>query len=276
MIRYLCRSLVPLFLAGLEPLGAQGASTVPFGLGESLVYDVKYGPLNVGTGKMDVMGIDTIRGRPAYHFKLELRAGIPGFRVVDVLESWVDVASLSSLRYSQETSQGGKNERRVVEFFHDRQMYQETDWKARKGSNGMEEVRKPEAAAVADPLDQASFLFFARTLPLEVGQTATYARYYKPANNPVTLSVLRKEKVRVPAGEFPSVVVRPVFKSKGIFGQNGRAEVWFTDDDRRLMVRMETSVAFGSITLQLKEFQTGYRAAADVRDSRKAPATGGP
>ena len=71
-------------------------------------------------------------------------------------------------------------------------------------------------------------------------------------------TVARTEKVSVPAGSFQSVVVRPVFKTKGIFGQNGRAEVWFTDDDRRMMVRMETHVAFGSISLLLREFQSGY------------------
>ncbi len=35
------------------------------------------------------------------------------------------------------------------------------------------------------------------------------------------------------------------------------AGTWLTDDDRRLMVRMETHVAFGTIVLQLKEFTAG-------------------
>lgn len=231
---------------------------VPFGIGESLVYDVKYGPLRVGNGRMEVIGIDTIRGRPAWHLKLELRAGIPGFRVVNVLESWLDVSTLESLRYRQDTDQGGKKERREVEMYPERGVYQETDWRER-GGNGLTEIKKPEAEMSREPLDQASFLFFARTLPLEAGRTHSYSRFYKPPNNPVTLAVLRRETTSVPAGRFPSVVVRPIFKSNGIFGQNGKAEVWFTDDDRRLMIRMETKVAFGSITLQLSEFQNGAR-----------------
>ncbi len=229
----------------------------PFGPGESLSYDVKYGPLTVGSGKMDVLGVEMVGGRPAYHVRLELRAGIPGFRVVNVLESWMDTVTLSSLRYRQETNQGGKSDRREVEIFPDRGTYRETDWRPAKNGNGMQESTKPETTTVAQPLDQASFLFFARTLPLVVGETYSYARYYKPANNPVTLQVLRREVAKVPAGNFPSVVVRPVFKSKGIFGQNGRAEVWFTDDNRRLMVKMQTDLAFGSVTLLLKEFQGG-------------------
>lgn len=237
--------------------GHSAPAPVPFGPGESLVYDVRYGPFTVGTGRMEVSAIDTVRGRPTYRMRLELKAGVPGFRVENVLESWMDVSSLNSLRYRQETSQGGKEERRQIEIFPERRVYQETDWKKGKNGSGLVEQRKPDAETVEHPLDQASFLFFARTQPLEVGNTYSYARYFKPSSNPVTLSVLRREKVSVPAGSFESIVVRPVFKSNGIFGQNGRAEVWFTDDDRRLMVRMETHVAFGSITLLLKEFQGG-------------------
>lgn len=247
-------------LLAISDLTAQDGTRakVPFGAGESLIYDVKFGPLTVGSGKMEVVGLDTVRGRPTYHLRLELRAGIPGFRVVNVLESWLDVSSLHALRYKQETSQGGKEERRLVEIYPQRRVYQETDWRQPKGGQqGLQEMRKPEAESVEQPLDQASFLFFARTQPLEVGSTYSYPRFYKPTSNPVTLSVLRREKVTVPAGSFASIVVRPVFKSNGIFGQNGRAEVWFTDDDRRLMVRMQTHVAFGSITLLLKEFQGG-------------------
>jgi hypothetical protein len=227
---------------------------VPFGVGETMSYDVKFGAFTVGSGRMFVVGIDTVRGQPAWHLRLELRAGIPGFRVENVLESWMDVATLNALRYHQETRQGGKDERRQAEIFPDRRVYHEKDWRA-TNTGSLQEIDKGEQPTVAQPLDQASFLFFARTQPLEMGSTYSYERYYKPQSNPVTLSVLRREKVNVPAGSFETIVVRPIFKSNGIFGQNGRAEVWFTNDDRRLMVRMETHVAFGSITLQLKEFQ---------------------
>ena len=256
-----CRGLLTALaaLAGAAlPLAAQdGASRVPFGIGESMNYDVRFGPLSVGSGRMDVVGLDTVRGKPSFHVRLELRAGVPGFRVVNVLESWMERSTLHALRYKEETSQGGRNERKVVEIFPERRAIQETVWRPAKGGPGVEELRRPESPSVADPLDQASFLFFARAQPLDVGKEYSYDRYYKPSSNPVTLSVVRREQVTVPAGTFNTIVVRPLFRSNGIFGQNGRAEVWLTDDDRRLMVRMETHVAFGTIVLQLKEFTGG-------------------
>ncbi len=230
----------------------------PFGSGESLVYDVKFGFLNVGTGKMEVVGIDTVRGREAWHLRLEIKAGVPGFRVHDVLESWVDVDSFNSLRYRQELTQGGKHEKDSIEIYPERGVFHEVEWREAKDGSGWQEKAKPEAPTVSQPLDEASFLFFTRTQPLETGETYSFSRYYKPDKNPVKVSVTRREKGSVPAGTFQSIVLRPVFQTKGIFGQNGRAEVWLTDDDRRMMVRMETHVAFGSITLQLREFQSGF------------------
>ncbi|MFN4771709.1 DUF3108 domain-containing protein [Gemmatimonas sp.] len=46
--------------------------------------------------------------------------------------------------------------------------------------------------------------------------------------------------------------MQPTFQTKGIFSQNGRAEVWITDDDRRMMVQMKSKLSFGSLNLYLQ------------------------
>jgi hypothetical protein len=51
------------------------------------------------------------------------------------------------------------------------------------------------------------------------------------------------------------VVVRPIIKAKGVFSENGRAEVWLTDDDRRLMVQLKSHLKFGSLSLYLRSYQ---------------------
>jgi hypothetical protein len=69
--------------------------------------------------------------------------------------------------------------------------------------------------------------------------------------------VLRKEEVKVPAGKFNAVVIQPIIKSRGIFSEDGRAEIWLTDDDRRMMVQMKSSLSFGSLNLYLKSYTPG-------------------
>ena len=47
--------------AAPEPHGA--CSPVPFGVGERLEYDVRFGKLRVGSGSMEVADVQTVRGR---------------------------------------------------------------------------------------------------------------------------------------------------------------------------------------------------------------------
>ena len=40
----------------------------------------------------------------------------------------------------------------------------------------------------------------------------------------------RREEVSVGSGTFSSIVIKPKIRAKGIFGENGDAEIWFSGD----------------------------------------------
>jgi hypothetical protein len=92
-------------------------------------------------------------------------------------------------------------------------------------------------------------------VPLEVGQTYEFNRYFRPDRNPVKITVLRRERIKVPAGTFDAIVIRPSIKTKGIFSENGQAEVWLSEDDRRIMLQMKSKLSFGSLSLYLKSYR---------------------
>jgi hypothetical protein len=121
-------------------------------------------------------------------------------------------------------------------------------------------------------LDDISFLYFVRTLPLEVGQTYTFPRYFREDGNPVVLKVLRKEKVSVPVGTFETIVVQPIIQTSGLFGDGGKAEVYFTDDDQRILVQMKSKVpVLKSLNLVLESYVPGEQMAeVAAPDSRGA------
>ena len=109
----------------------------------------------------------------------------------------------------------------------------------------------------AGALDEIAFLFLARTLPLEVGRIYRFDRYFEPEGNPVIIEVLRREQVRVRAGRFETVVVRPVIRTGGMFGEGGEAEVYITDDDRRLIVQMRSRMKVGRVDMYLRTIPGG-------------------
>ena len=222
-------------------VGQTARASIPFDVGERMDYDVKFGPLHVGNGSMEITGLDTVRGRTTWHTVFRVSGGTFFYKVRDRLESWIDVRTLASLRSLQDLNEGSRDRERRFEIYPERGVYVEDE--------------KPEQPTVAAPLDDGSFLYFLRTIPLEVGQEYSFDRYFRPDRNPVRIRVLRKEHIKVPAGEFDAVVVQPIIKSKGIFSENGRAEVWLSDDDRRIMLQMKSKLSIGSLNLYLKSYQ---------------------
>jgi hypothetical protein len=208
-------------------------------VGERLEFQVKYGFLGVGNAALEVLGVENVRGSPAVHAVFSVNGGVRVYRVNDRYESWFDPRSLNVLRAVHDIDEGNYERQRKFEVFPERSAYVEND--------------KPEETSVADPLDEGSFIYFLRTIPLEVGRTYEFSRYFRPDRNPVKVVVLRKERVKVPAGQFDAIVVRPIIKTTGIFGEGGRAELWFTDDSSRTLVQMKSQLKFGSLSLYLKK-----------------------
>jgi hypothetical protein len=225
-------------LATMELDAQERTQAVPFGVGERFEYDVKLGPFRAGRGSMEVVSLDTVRGRPTFHTVFHVKGGLLGYKADNTMESWIDTTTLFSLRFVQNFEQTGSDRNKRYEIYPERSIYQE-------GS-------KPEQPSVPDPLDDGSFLYFIRTVPLEIGRTYSFDRYFRPDRNPVKIKVLRRETVKVPAGTFQTIVVQPIIKSRGIFSENSKAEIWFSEDANRIMVQMKADLPVGSLNLYLK------------------------
>ncbi len=230
---------------GIRPLDTE-VSRVPH-VGERLVYDVKFSAVKVGSGFMEAVGYEPVRGVNALHVRFVVRGGTFFYKVHDVLESWIDTAGFMSLRHKQDLSEGSKDRERNFEFYPERRTFSQDS--------------QPEIPGVSNPLDDGSFLYFVRRVPLVVGQTYDFARYFRPDRNPVRIIVLRKERIRVPSGTYNTIVIQPIIKAKGIFSEGGKAQVWLTDDSARVMVQMKSSLPIGSLNLYLREYRPAAGAA---------------
>jgi len=240
---------VTLFTVALAVLNA-AAPGRPFRVGEHLEYVAKYAGLNVGSAAIDVAPIDTVRGRPAYHFRFLLKASalFGSFKIESQIESWTDTASFHSLRFRRNNLQNGKQYLRSFEILGDSGYYRQVDPEP-----------LPPDHSVAEPLDDASFLYFVRTTPLELGKTYQFDRYYWAAKNPIVIKVLKRETIELPDGtKAPCLVLSPVVGESGLFGRRADARIWLTDDARRIPVQIRSRYSFGEITLRLQRIaQTG-------------------
>ena len=115
--------------------------------------------------------------------------------------------------------------------------------------------------ASALPLDEISFIYFLRTLELEVGQTISMSRYFKADGNPVRFEVLRRDRRKTDAGEFNTIVVHPVIPGANLFDKDAKAEIHLSDDENRYIVFMksETGVLGMALSMELKSAIPGQR-----------------
>jgi hypothetical protein len=258
--RVACSALLACALVGAPAAEAQNtgwtadhvptdslAAPAPFGPGEHLVYRVKMGWFNVGRGSLTVEGLEDVRGNPTYRAAMSLNGRATFYKLDDKYTTWFDTRALQSWRFIRDYK-GTYTSFRHYEFYPDRDQWDRED--------------NDEFGPMStdNPLDDISFMYFLRTLPLNVGDVYTYDRYFREEGNPVSVRVLRKDRRKTDAGEFNTIVVSPTFRSEGLFADGGNAELHFTDDERRILVYMKVDMPGipGSLTLHLQSIQEGF------------------
>jgi uncharacterized protein DUF3108 len=108
-----------------------------------------------------------------------------------------------------------------------------------------------------DILDIITGLYFLRRQPLDVGTSLVLNLFDSDTYAPATVRVLRRERVRLPdLRTADALVVQPVLDNDGFFHTTGDVFVWLTDDEFKVPVRVEASIALGRITVELTAAET--------------------
>lgn len=217
--------------------------------GERLEYVAHVGIVgDAGRGLLTV-NADTVGDVPVYRVALELHAStlFGALKVDDVFQSWLDPATMRALRFEKQQDEPRTHTHEVYEF-----LPAEGEWRRSDGSD------ETGPLATENPLDDVSFIYYVRALPLRVGTRYVLHDYFKESGNPIVLDIVRKETVTVPAGQFQTIVVRPTIQTKGLFGQGGRAELFLTDDAYHLPVMLRARLpVLRTLEFRLQSFTLG-------------------
>ncbi|MRR58295.1 MAG: DUF3108 domain-containing protein [Deltaproteobacteria bacterium] len=109
-----------------------------------------------------------------------------------------------------------------------------------------------------DITDLLSGLYFLRNLPLEVGTSVVLHLFDGGRYAPAAVEVVKKERLNLPGfREAETVVVNPKLSAAGFFTRTGPLSIWFTVDEKRVPVRMETSIPWGRVRAELVSAESG-------------------
>ena len=249
MIRYLWFISALIFGAGGVLLGGELKQTVslPFKVGERLEYDLKWGFFPVGSAVMEVLLKDSQDrdGPKIIRFSVRTNSFADTFyKVRTQISSTIDSLFTRALRYEKSQHEGNTRREIVVDFDYDR-------GEARYLQNDSSPVITSIPGPVFDPL---SIAYFFRLHPLQPGgethlPTCDGKRFRK-----VIVRAGEREKINLPMGKVVAIGTTPAMENLGgVFNKSpkGMLQVWYSDDERRVPVRVSSKVIVGSFTATL-------------------------
>lgn len=239
VIRRLFASLSLLSVVTAPAATAQEASW-PFAVGEYLEYEVRVSRLgDVGTGRMWVEGPVTEGGVPTWRLRFEMEVGKGPIRASDRTSSWLDPRRFATVRFEKRERHplSRSDERVTIDLATGR-------WSDAEGPSG--------ALANESPLDELSFLYFLRTLPLDRDTTLRFDRHFDAGRNPTIVRVVGRDIVTTPAGIFRTRVIEMEVRDPKRYNGTGVIRLHVSEEECRMLIRIESRMPpFGTTTLTL-------------------------
>ena len=243
---------------GPLPSGTQQTLVPPpagiraFHPGETLTYDVSWsGVFSAGTVTMTVESEMLPEEREVLKFVVRGRTqGLVNrvYPVDDTVQSVFDPLLMQSVTYILRESYGKKRRLRVTEFDH-----------ARRTAVCRLNEDPPKTLAIPEGVqDGLSLLYFLRTREdLPTGRRLDIDVVDSGKHWTVEVAVLSREKAATAAGEFDTIKIRTSPKDKGVLTGKGVVLLWLTDDDRKVPVRMKSTLKVGSFLFELTDMKPG-------------------
>jgi hypothetical protein len=239
------RSAAPFLVLVFSLLSGLSAEAASFKIPETLVYDLTWAGIKAGEASLEIrqngdeMTI-TSTARSASWVSVF-------YTVNDIVESRLQKYHNAQgigrpVKYRLTIREGKHRKSKEVIFDHTALKAVYVDYL----ENERKEFEVP--SPIFDPL---SSFYFVRGVNLEVGKSVYVTVFDSKKVWNVEVLVLRKEKVEVPAGEFNTIVIKPLMQSEGIFYRKGEIYIWLTDDERRIPVMLKTKIKIGSVNAVL-------------------------
>lgn len=207
-----------------------------FAPGETLRYDVRYGPVKFGGLELITLGPDTVRAETCHHFRavLETNPDLAAlFQGRYIIETWCRVNDMVTLRSYKKTAE----KRYQAEWHAD---YDYAEGRVRYSDGKEYHLRGPSR-------DLLTLWHYFRTLSLEPGDTVEVYAHTDRREYDVRVGVTRRASVRTAAGRFDCLELLPT--ARGPLGT-----VYLADRSEPIPVVIRTRLGSFLVSAYLREF----------------------
>jgi hypothetical protein len=192
-----------------------------------------------GRGSMWVNGPVLVRGISTYELHFDFTARVGPLSVTQRTVSWLDPERMAVMRFAKYERHLLARHQEDVELFPT-----ERRWRTKDGESG----ESPTDA----PLDELSFIYFIRTLPLGSDSTLSFSRHFDAQRSPTTVRVLGHEQIATATGSVGTTVVEMRVRDPEHYRGEGTIRFSISEDRCRIPMRIESTIPdAGTVVLTL-------------------------
>lgn len=218
-----------------------------FTYGEELNYRVHYGIINAAkiSLKVDNEAVE-VHDRQTFHLTADgktLSTFDWMFKVRDRFESYMDMEYIAPVKYFKSVKEDSYSDVDLVFFDH--------DLKKIKG-------KKKNMDCPAYVQDIIGALYYARTIDFSSatkGQKFPIDIYLDQEIYNLEFKYMGKETIKSDVGKIKCIKIKPKAVADRVFKNDESITLWVSDDENKIPVRVEASLAVGSIKVDLTSYK---------------------
>jgi hypothetical protein len=236
-----------LFFLSLCPLFIFSQNNLPFKVGESCTYRIHYGPITAGHGTLIVKNIEKHNNRECFHLE-----GIGQtnsffslfFKVYDEFISYVNSTSLSPIHFIRNVNEGGYIIKQNYLFNSEKNEVLAED--------SIYQIPKQTQ-------DMLSGFYFTRALlnyqNVQIDSIVKLNVFMDEEIYPMQIKYEKNEVIKTKWGKINCMVFTPQLQDGRVFKDGEGMRIWISDDENKLMIKVETKIIVGTIKAELSSFK---------------------
>ncbi|MCX7637225.1 MAG: DUF3108 domain-containing protein [Cyclobacteriaceae bacterium] len=228
-----------------------------FRRGEYLEYRMHYGIFNIGKGTVKIHD-DYAEMNQRKCFKVDVFGRTTGVVdwVADVNDQWgayIDTAALVPHMSYRKIREGRYKKDEVILFDHEKRKItaKVLDQKTRQYKDPVIYDAPPQ---VRDLIGGFMFMRTHDFSKRKINDTIVVSGFFEDEFYRLKVLYLGKETVKVKAGKFQAVVLKPIMPANKIFDGENSVTVWFSDDKNFIPLKVSANMFIGSAGVELTSF----------------------
>jgi hypothetical protein len=228
----------------------------PFGIGEEMKLVLKYGVMEGGRATMKMVDAQELEGNKVLHLHGEIQSSSVlnlFYKVDNAFDTFFLIDSFVPVRQTIKTNESkrwGHSILRLNPKKKEAHYYSKLD---RHGKSKLNVDRVVQMTGYAQ--DLFGSLYFHRFLE-------AYKRYKFPIHDrwkswESELIFVKKDSIKVAAGKFQALHYKVIPKLEGLLKAKNEADVWLSDDPKRLILKFKSKLKIGSLSGELESYTPG-------------------